>query len=61
MKDDASAQTVRDALARLDGVTEVRLDILSRRVSVSHAGLPGIPQTICETLRNIGFRALQKA
>lgn len=61
MSDTASAEVIRETLVRLEGVLEVRLDVPSRRVAVWHAGLPGTPQAICEALRNIGFRALQKA
>lgn len=61
MRDATAAQLAYAAIAAMQGVHQINVDIAHRRMSVSHEPLPGITRTICETLGHLGFRATPKS
>lgn len=60
MKDAAAAQAARDALRKLEGVEEVRIDIPSRRITIRHRSGADLTAKAIKTLFSIGLRAGRK-
>lgn len=60
MKDAISAQAAYDALAALDGVQHIYLDIGLRRATISHDPRAGIAAEMIKRLGELGLRAIEK-